>query len=165
MAYRVVLQMQMEAQRLRLVLKSHTLWKLLFYLACLLINISEAKKKQSKLGQTVRLSCADFADNATKIVWYKAKLKVIPSERIILRKNNQILKIRNIKEKDLGLYTCNNVTDKKGPGKELVAYNVAYAGKLSLNLFCFVEKNAVYSSISFINVISISVSHDMFESF
>ena len=131
MAYRVVLQMQMEAQRLRLVLKSHTLWKLLFYLACLLINISEAKKKQSKLGQTVRLSCADFADNATKIVWYKAKLKVIPSERIILRKNNQILKIRNIKEKDLGLYTCNNVTDKKGPGKELVAYNVAYAGKLS----------------------------------
>jgi len=97
-----------------------------------------AQQQQTKLGSTVKLNCGQALkagfNNNTVIAWYKSKRKLKPSSsKFIFKKNNLVLKIKSIQERDLGIYTCNNASSGKDPGEELIAFNVAYSDKKDPN--------------------------------
>lgn len=101
------------------------LGRLVTYLLYLLLAISNATaKREINLGKSFKLDC-----EGKQAEWYKNDKLINPNQtnsRISIKNKGgkkSILKVKNAKNDDIGLYKCYDVKD--GKKVQIVAYNVS----------------------------------------
>ena len=83
--------------------------------------------KGMKLGERIRLSC--FPDlkpdlNRRQFQWLINGTVVRPTDRIQFRKRNTVLKMKDATRRDIGEYTCQEITNNIK--KEVIVYKVEF---------------------------------------
>ncbi|XP_057305893.1 fibroblast growth factor receptor 2-like isoform X2 [Hydractinia symbiolongicarpus] len=90
---------------------------------CKILKASTSMK-EIRSGEQIKLECT-FKNPTKDVLWLKDNKTInFENSRYLLRKSGKVFKIRNVGERDIGIYSCNDVTEGQ-PHKELIAYNVS----------------------------------------
>ena len=109
---------------------SISVWKTLLIFCVLLAANPLTQVKGLKVGEKIRLLCFPYERpelSGRRFEWLLNGTQLMPSDRIQFRKSSTVMKMKDATERDVGVYTCQEVVGSRRV--EIIVYKVKF-GKI-----------------------------------